>query len=87
MNLKELLKKVMKANELNEELEIGEKTNLVITNRYSSPVRIYNTKDIKKIKDKYIEEISNQIINNELERIERYTYKITNTEYEIVLEF
>lgn len=87
MNLKELLKKVMKANELNEELEIGEKTNLVITNRYSSPVRIYNTKDIKKIKDKYIEEISNQIINNELERIKRYTYKITNTEYEIVLEF
>lgn len=87
MVLKDLIKKVEKANKINEELGTGEKANLVLVHRYDKPIRIYNVKDIKKITDFYIEECSNGIINNELERTEKFLYKIINTEFEIAVEF
>lgn len=86
MKLKDLLKKVNQANKLNEELAIGKIANLVLVNKYSTSIRIYNTKDIKKITDYYIDEISNAIIKNDLVKAERYLYKIVDTEFEIAIE-
>lgn len=85
MKLKDLLKKVNQANKLNEELAIGKKANLVIVGKYSKPIRIYNTRDIKKITD-YFDVISEEILNNELERTETYLYKIIDTEFGIAIE-
>lgn len=87
MKLKDLINKIEKANKLNEELEVADKINLVLTERYGTPIRIYSKKDVKKIEDYFINEIAEKIINNELEKVERYTYKILDTEFELVLEF
>lgn len=87
MILKDLINKIENANKLNKELEVADKINLVLTNRYSSPIRIYSKKDVKKIQDVFINEIAEKIIHNELEKVERYTYKILDTEFELMLEF
>ena len=44
----------------------------------------------KAVISKYFEEfneIAEKIIHNELEKVERYTYKILDTEFELMLEF
>ena len=83
MNLKLLIKKIEKINELHKELELYDKYYLVVSSKYETPIYIYKSKDLKIIEEVYINEISNKIINNEIIKEERYMYKITDTDYEI----
>jgi hypothetical protein len=81
MNLKELISKIDKLNKMNNELDFDDKYYLVVCGRYDKPVYIYNKKDIRKIKEYYIDSISNMLINKELKKEEKYLYVID--EYEV----
>lgn len=87
MNINDLLKKVTQLNKINNELGIDMKINLLIEERFSKPIRIYKNSDLKEIKEIYIEELVNKILNNDLVKVDKYTYIITDTEFNVFLEF
>lgn len=83
MTLKELTKKIEQLNKIQKELELGNKYYLVIENRYDRAIYIYDSKSLKDIKDYYIKEIANKIINNDLLKVERCLYRVDGTQYKI----
>lgn len=82
MNITDLLIKIIKANKLNEELNLQREAYLVLTNKYDRPIYLYNKKDLKKINDKYITNLAKLLYNSKLIKIEDYTYKF----YDSVLD-
>lgn len=76
MNLKELINKIDNLNKLNKELDLGDKYYLVITEMFSSPVYVYNKKEMKNIDDYYISTVASSLKNNKLEKVDRYNYQI-----------
>ena len=83
MTLKELTKKIEQLNKMQKELELGDKYYLVVENRYSRAIYIYDSKSLKDIKNTYIKEIANKIINNDLIKVERCLYRVDGTQYEV----
>lgn len=86
MILKDLIKKVEQINKLNNELEICYPVNLVISNKYSRPITIYKAKDLKKIEEYFVSEVAYELLHNEIEKVERYIYKVVNTTFVIQIE-
>ena len=81
MNLKELMTKIDKLNKINKDLDFDDYYYLVVSSRYDKPIYIYNKKDINKIKKEYIDRVADMLINEELQKEEKYLYVID--EYEI----
>lgn len=81
MNLLKLLGKIEKLNKLNNELGIDTQYYLPLYSRYDRPIYLYKVKDISRIKDKYINELSEVLIHNEIIKSDAYVYDIdTNCE-------
>lgn len=87
INLKGLLKKIEKLNNLNKDLEINYKYYLVVYNRYMKNIYLYSSKDLKDLCNYYIDDISSKLINDNLIKEERYSYVmyINNEKYEMNL--
>lgn len=85
MNLMELIKEFDLLNKKLKKLDLNTKYYLVICNRFSKDIFIYNKKDISKINDYYIESVANALLDNELKKVERYLYtlNIDNEVYDI----
>ena len=84
MKLQDLLKKINKLNELNDEIGTEDrKYFIVVEEKFSQPIYVYTKKDFKKLEEYYIKDIYNNIISSELVQDEKFTYNVPHTEIKI----
>lgn len=86
MNLKELMGKIDKLNNMNKKLDFDTKYYLVVKNRFMRTIYIYSRKDLKRLTEYcFTRDIADELINNELTKEERYLYtiNINNEKYDI----
>lgn len=84
MKLQDLLKKINKLNELNNEIGVEDrKYFIVVKEKFGKPICVYTKKDFKTLEEYYVKGIYNSIINSELTQNDKFIYSVPNTEVEI----
>ena len=77
-NVRELMKKIELLNKLNKELGINRKYYLILVQKYGRPFYFFNKKDFKDIKEVFIDEVANHLLNDALIKEDNYYYIFDN---------